>query len=143
MVNINLTLVIQLALFLLFLWGTKKFIFKPILKVLDERDEKIYEDRDVARQDNKDASELEKSYRSELNSAKRAVHDEIREAYRNDQKQHLAQLVERRHAAEKEIFKAHNESMKKVEAERSKYNELLPEIADTISTNLGLGGKQK
>ena len=40
MLNINVTLLIQAALFLMFLWVLTKFLFKPVLNVLNERLEK-------------------------------------------------------------------------------------------------------
>jgi len=40
LLNINVTLLIQAALFLTFLWVLTKFLFKPVLTVLNERLEK-------------------------------------------------------------------------------------------------------
>ena len=45
MVTINLTLFVQLGLFLIFMWGARKLIFDPILKVLDSREEKLEQDQ--------------------------------------------------------------------------------------------------
>ena len=36
MININATLVIELILFLVFLWGVNRLAFRPILKAMDD-----------------------------------------------------------------------------------------------------------
>ena len=40
MLNLNVTFVFQLVMFLLFLWVLSKFLFKPIIQTFDERIEK-------------------------------------------------------------------------------------------------------
>ena len=39
--NINLTLVVQMLVFAVFVWFTMKFVWPPLVKALDERQEKI------------------------------------------------------------------------------------------------------
>ena len=143
MVNINLTLFIQLGLFLIFLWGTMKFIFIPVIKLLDERDDKIDQDLDAARDDNAKAGELEKGFKRKLSRAKRKAHEEVREAYRKEQREYQAKLLDRRHLAEKEIAERKMDSMKRVEEQRTSYDQLLPGITDEISKRLGVGGQKK
>ena len=38
MVTLNLTLLIEVGLFLIFLWGTARFILHPLLDSIDERE---------------------------------------------------------------------------------------------------------
>ncbi|MDP2868561.1 MAG: F0F1 ATP synthase subunit B, partial [Methyloversatilis sp.] len=39
--NLNATLIIQLVVFLSFVWFTKNFVWPPIVKALDERAKKV------------------------------------------------------------------------------------------------------
>ena len=48
MVTLNLTIAVQLALFLLFLAVTNKLVLKPMLAVLDKRDEQVRQDEETA-----------------------------------------------------------------------------------------------
>ena len=45
MVTINATIIVELVLFLLFLWGTQRYILAPVLKNIDEREDSIEQDR--------------------------------------------------------------------------------------------------
>lgn len=140
MVTINLTLFFQLGLFLIFLWGTRKFIFDPILKVLDSRDEKLEHDQASTQTDNAEAQGLEERYAKEFGAAKRLMNDQVREAYREDQRKHMAGLTARQQKAEKEIDQARATAMDKVGHERATFDQLLPSISEAIATCLGLGG---
>jgi F-type H+-transporting ATPase subunit b len=82
-VNINATLIIQIIVFLMFVWFTKSFVVPPLKKALDERALKVQEGLAAA-----DKAKLE------LANANKRVEDELAKS-RNESAQRL-QDAERR-----------------------------------------------
>jgi F-type H+-transporting ATPase subunit b len=82
-VNINATLIIQIIVFLMFVWFTKSFVVPPLKKALDERALKVQEGLAAA-----DKAKLE------LSSANKRVEEELVKS-RNESTQRL-QEAERR-----------------------------------------------
>jgi F-type H+-transporting ATPase subunit b len=82
-VNINATLIIQIIVFLMFVWFTKSFVVPPLKKALDERALKVQEGLAAA-----DKAKLE------LTSANKRVEEELAKS-RNESAQRL-QDAERR-----------------------------------------------
>jgi F-type H+-transporting ATPase subunit b len=82
-VNINATLIIQIIVFLMFVWFTKSFVVPPLKKALDERALKVQEGLAAA-----DKAKLE------LASANKRVEEELAKS-RNESTQRL-QDAERR-----------------------------------------------
>lgn len=70
MINVNFTLILQLINFIILMWFLNKFLFKPILKVLDERDKKIKGDIEVSDSINSKVGEGLLKLSSELKQAK-------------------------------------------------------------------------
>ncbi len=66
MINVNFTLIIQVINFIFLMWFLNKYLFKPVLKMLDERANKISGDFENAEKVNKEVDEgiekLEKEY---------------------------------------------------------------------------------
>lgn len=81
--NINATLIIQIIVFLMFVWFTKSFVVPPLKKALDERALKVQEGLAAA-----DKAKLE------LSSANKRVEEELVKS-RNESNQRL-QDAERR-----------------------------------------------
>jgi F-type H+-transporting ATPase subunit b len=82
-VNINATLIIQIIVFLMFVWFTKSFVVPPLKKALDERALKVQEGLAAA-----DKAKLE------LTNANKRVEEELAKS-RNESAQRL-QDAERR-----------------------------------------------
>ena len=83
MININFTLIIQVINFIFLMWFLNKFLFKPVLKMLDERENKITGDFELSEKINQEVDEgLEKleeemkQVRFESNSLKNSIKDE-------------------------------------------------------------------
>ena len=80
MVSLNGTLFIELALFLLFLWGTGRFILRPVLRSLDEREESIREAGAQAESNDEETMLLEEDYEGTMGQVRSWVESEFREA---------------------------------------------------------------
>jgi F-type H+-transporting ATPase subunit b len=104
-VNINATLIIQIIVFLMFVWFTKSFVVPPLKKALDERALKVQEGLAAA-----DKAKLE------LTSANKRVEEELAKS-RNESAQRL-QDAERRGLAivEEAKAKANEEAAKIIAA---------------------------
>ena len=70
MVNINATLIAQALNFLILLFILAKFAYKPLLKVMEERKEKIANDLKAADQAKADAEAVKAEYAAKLAEAK-------------------------------------------------------------------------
>ena len=68
------------------------------------------------------------------------MNDQVREARREDQRKHMAELMARQQKAEEEVDKARAAAMAKVEQERAHFEQLRPSISKAIAARLGLGG---
>ncbi len=136
MISLNFTLIIQVINFIFLMWFLNKFLFKPVLKMLDERESKITGDFETAEKINRDVDEgLEKleeemkQARFESNSLKNSIKDE-------GSKIALEKLDKAKDEAKKYIeqFKKElEESKQKVEEELDKEVEI---FAKTVSSTL-------
>lgn len=70
MVNINATLIAQVLNFIILLCILAKFCYKPLLKVLDERRNRIINDLDSAEKTRLEAEELKAQYAKQLADAR-------------------------------------------------------------------------
>ena len=77
--NINLTLVVQMLVFAVFVWFTMKFVWPPLVKALEERQEKIADGLAAAERG-----------RRELELAQHRAKDEMKQA-----KIHSADIVDK------------------------------------------------
>ena len=78
--NINLTLILQLVSFAVFVWFTMKFVWPPIVKALDERKAKIAEGLAAAEKGLRAEEEARKAAESELQKAKEHAKEVISQA---------------------------------------------------------------
>ncbi len=70
MISLNATLIIQIINFIFLMWFLNKFLFKPVLKVLDERKNRVESDFQKAKElEEKIEAGLE-GYKKELEQAK-------------------------------------------------------------------------
>jgi F-type H+-transporting ATPase subunit b len=112
-VNINATLIIQIIVFLMFVWFTKSFVVPPLKKALDERALKVQEGLAAA-----DKAKLE------LTSANKRVEEELVKS-RNESAQRL-QDAERRGLGivEEAKAKANEEAAKIIAAAKVEADQL-------------------
>ena len=106
--NINATLIIQIVVFLIFVWFTMSFVVPPLKKALDERAFKVQEGLAAA-----DKAKLE------LSSANKRVEDELTKS-RNETAARLADAERRGQAIVEEAkAKATTEANKIIEAAKA------------------------
>jgi F-type H+-transporting ATPase subunit b len=70
MVSINATLIAQILNFIVLLWVLAKFAYKPLIKAMDDRRNRIINDLDSAEQTRLDAEALKAQYVEQLANAR-------------------------------------------------------------------------
>lgn len=99
--DINLTLVVQMLVFGVFVWFTMKFVWPPLAKALEERQEKIADGLSAAERG-----------RRELELAQHRVKDELKQA-----KAQAAEIVEKASKRAAQLIEEAKEDAK-IEANR-------------------------
>ena len=87
--EINFTLVIQMLVFLAFVWFTMKFVWPPLEKALQERQDKIADGLAAAERGQRELELAKHRVKEELKNAKAQASDIIEKANRR-----AAQLIE-------------------------------------------------
>ncbi len=114
MVDINGTLLIQILNFIILCAILGHFCYKPVLKVLDARKERIKNDLDSAAKSKEDAAKLKESYEAELKDAQAKAQEIVDKAVKEAKVQAQAQIDEA-HAA---IAKTKEQATQQIERER-------------------------
>ena len=70
MISLNATLIIQIINFIFLMWFLNKFLFKPVLKILDERKNRVESDFRKAKELEEKIKEGFEKYNMELENAK-------------------------------------------------------------------------
>ena len=112
MVELNGTLLIQIINFVILCAILGHFCYKPVLKVLDERKNRIKNDLDSAAASKADAEKLKESYEEQLRDAQAKAQEIVDKAVKEAKVQADAQLKEAHAAIEKE------NATKQIERER-------------------------
>lgn len=140
MVSLNFTIVVELILFLIFLWVTNKVILKPALRLLDERDDAVTANHEQAETDTETAQQLEAQYSSEISTARREVSLRIEQVRRELNSQHNQKVSEQRKKGDAEVEAAHEEAMKQVEAQRAAYGPLVDDLVKVLDQQMHAEG---
>lgn len=124
--NIELGQIIsQIIAFLIMLWILKRFAWKPLLTVMDERQEKIRNEFATIEQQKQEAKSLHKSYEEKIANiqhvAKKLGQEEVnkarevgREIEEEGQKRAREMMLKAKSAAEEEKIKAQEELKKEL-----------------------------
>ncbi len=140
MVSINLTLLIQLALFLVFLGVTNRYFLRPVLRAMDTREEKIVQDEKQAGELNEEAERLDIYFARELSSARRIAAERVEKARRQAMEKRWETLGQHKEKTDKEVEKVRRNLQDDVARQRKNYDELLPAIVRSIDNRLRAGG---
>lgn len=114
MVELNGTLLIQIINFIILCAILGHFCYKPVLKVLDDRRNRIKNDLDSAAASKADAEKLKESYEEQLRDAQAKAQEIVDKAVKEAKVLAEAQIKEAHDAIEKEKENA----AKQIERER-------------------------
>ena len=141
MVTINLTMLIELILFLVFLWGTQRFILTPVLNSMDERNDSIERDIEKAKEDDIQSEELELQYRHEIAVIRRNADEELRAVKQKAMREHAEFLQQERINAETAVEEVRVKAMAMMEAEREAVLAQVPELARLMEAQLSASAR--
>ncbi len=114
MVELNGTLLFQIANFFILCAILGHFCYKPMLKVLDDRKQRIRNDLDSAAASAADAKKLKEDYEAQLRDAQAQAQEVISKAVKEAQVQAQAQIE----AAREAIAKEKDAATRQIEKER-------------------------
>jgi F-type H+-transporting ATPase subunit b len=81
-VNINVTLIVQMLVFLTFVWFTMRFVWPPLSKALEERQDKIADGLAAAERGRKELELSQRRSKDELKQAKEKALEIIDKAHK-------------------------------------------------------------
>jgi F-type H+-transporting ATPase subunit b len=87
--DINLTLVVQMLVFAAFVWFTMKFVWPPLAKAMEERQDKIADGLSAAERGRKELELAQHRVKDELKQAKAQASEIVEKANRR-----AAQMIE-------------------------------------------------
>ena len=140
MVSINLTLLVELGLFLLFLTVTNRFIFRPLLRIMDEREAAVTQDKQAAQSGQEEARRLETLHADKALEARKLTAARLREARDEAYRHNREELEQLRQTADSELTTFRAKVVAQLESERAKCNDLLPSVVDAIDRQLHAEG---
>jgi F-type H+-transporting ATPase subunit b len=138
MVTINFTLVVLLVMFLGFLWAVQRFIFQPLLALMDARDDQIADDKRTATERGAEAVKLEDQYGAKIAHMHQEASLHLNRAHRHAQEEHNAQVATFKAKAEQEIKILNQSLAADIEAQKDQFLSLAQDIQGTIATKLEL-----
>lgn len=139
MVDLNFTLVVQLLMFLGFLWLMDRWVLRPLLKTMDRREHEIVDNKEQAQTDQTAAEQIENEYAAALAAAHQKAHKKVADSLRVLQDAHNEQRIALRDSQQEESARVKAEAQAAVEQQRSSFPELSHAIADAMMGQLGLG----
>jgi F0F1-type ATP synthase membrane subunit b/b' len=139
MVTLNLTLLIELGLFLVFLWGTARFVLRPVLLTIDTREEEIEADLRKAQSDEADAARLELEYADALAQARMMADDTYRRARLQTLRDHQVFISEERERADATVAAVRIEALRAADEAKPAVLAAAPELANQLTEKLRRG----
>ncbi len=136
MVTINATIIVQVVLYLVFLWGLKQLVLDPMMAVRDKREDDIEHNKDAAKNEAARAKQLEEEYVQRVSEARRASLSKVREAERAAMRER-GEAISKHHAESDAAVRQHFEqAMQQVEAQRGELDQMAPALAELIVEQL-------
>ncbi len=140
MVEFNLTLFIELGLFLFFLWLMKRMVFRPMLSVMDQREEQIARDLAEARKAETEAQEIEEQYARTIAQIRQEAALERERRLQEARTERTRELAQRRRKMLEEVEATREEVHRLIEQERTRYPDLVQELVQALAGHSGLEG---
>lgn len=135
MIDVNATLIAQILNFLVLLAILAKFAYKPLLKAMDDRRNRIINDLDSAEQTRLDAEALKEQYAEQLAGARQEATEIVNKANQIAQNLH-DELVEQARVEQEALMANAKERI-----EQEKQQALLDIRAEVIKLSTLIAGK--
>jgi len=136
MVDINITLVIQVVNFLILYWLLDLVMFKPILRVMDERNRRMNSFVEGFADEKVELNELEGVYRKKLSE----IHGEAAQIRREAKDQGNSEKAEILTRAETQAEKLYAEKTANIDASldqlSAQLNEDVPQLSEALNNKI-------
>lgn len=106
MLELNLTLLVQMGLFLVFAWLLNLVFFRPVTRVMEERKAYVAEQQEKANQALKQVQDLQADYDTRLKAAHTQAQEAIQAAVKEAESRRQALLDSVKRDVEKEVVSA-------------------------------------
>ncbi len=140
MISLNFTLVVELVLFLIFLGVTNRLIFRPLLRIMDEREATVARDKEQAAAAAQSASALEVENAERVTEAHRAAPHNLRSARDEAYRAYRLEMEELRKKADQELGLFRAEIAQQIDGQRTTYPDLVPSLVKSIDERLHVEG---
>jgi len=101
LVDLNITMLWEVVNFLVLMYLLKRFLYKPVMNMLDSRRQKIKGDLEQARRQKEEAHQLKEKHQSELKEARQKAQQIIDEAEGRGKERAQEIITEAREEAER------------------------------------------
>ena len=141
MVSVNITLLVELGLFLVFLWVTARIVIRPALTTMDKRSARIEGDRASADDYAAKTDDLKRSYHEEITTARRAAKRKIAETCRQALSDRVDAIADRRRHGQRLVDAVRATAQQQEEAQRPQYAALVARLAESLVANVTTIGR--
>lgn len=138
MVTLNFTIVVQLVLFLIFLWGLRQFVVNPMLKQIDDRQHYIEQQESRAKVDIDLAAAQEARYAQAVKDMHQDAEQRFRDARRATLDEQAEIIARQREQCDRAVTIARIDAQKRAQDERASFRQVVPELANAIAARVGL-----
>jgi len=141
MITVNLTIILEMALFLLFLAGANRLAWRPLLRLVARRKAKAETDRREAEQGLTAAQQIREDYRKKLAEADQRAAHLIGETTYNAHRDRRNLIAELKIQADMELDAYHDSIQRELETQRRRFPELLPGLIEAMDQQITTGGR--
>jgi F0F1-type ATP synthase membrane subunit b/b' len=138
MVTLNFTIVVQLVLFLLFLWGLRQFVIHPMLQQMDDRQHYIGQQESRAKVDVDLAAAQEARYAQAVKDMHQDAEQRFRDARHAALHEQAEILARQREQADRAATIARLDAQQRAQDERASFRQVVPELANAIAARVGI-----
>ena len=138
MVVLNFTLLVLLVMFLGFLWLMHRFIFRPLLALMDARESQIADDKQTATSAAVEAAALEDQYGEAIALMHREASLRLVRARRQAQEEHNGRVAAFKSKAEDEIEVLNQSLAAEIASQEDQFAFLARGICDGMANKLEL-----
>lgn len=132
MITLNLTFLIEVFLFLLFLAVARRIAWHPLLQLMQRRQETFVNRRSTAAQKEARARQLVDSYHDKLARTNQQAVQQKNDAVYAAHRAHRVLIASLKAKADLEVLEYHAILMKELEEQRKRFPELLPGLIEVM-----------
>lgn len=141
MIALNFTLIFEGVLFLTFLGITTRIAWRPLMRLMRERQETFENRRSTAEQRLAEAKQMADTYRLKLTEADQQATRKINETIYAAHRARRGVIDELRAKADAELLEYHRVIQQEAEEQRKRFPEFLPGLVTAMDYQVEKGGR--